>query len=183
MQGDRKVVAREIEPQPAAPRLNSQERRATFGRGRVHLHRHIDARAEAVDNRHETIGGKPSQISMTDAREIRRRCAGAPRRLAHTQTLTIECFDNLRGQERFESFDIGVFLAEIPEYVSAPAAHFKLFFHHNISANRFSLSWIRSISRCGVLIPRAALIHEIGRVLLATCSSWRENLTAICCQI
>lgn len=115
---------------------------------------HLDARSEPVDDRHEAIHGEPPEVRIADAREVRRRNAGAAVRGAHSQVFPVERLDDFGGQDSLELFSIGVLMPEVAEHIAASPHHFQLLaLHRNISFSLFKRSFIRSISRLGVLIP------------------------------
>ena len=64
---------------------------------------HLNARSEPVDDRHQPIDDEPSEVRITDAREIGRgnRCAAV--RATHAQALSVEDFDDLGPEDRLEA--------------------------------------------------------------------------------
>jgi len=114
----------------------------------------FDARAEAVDDPDQTIERETRKVSVTDAREVRRRNASESMRRSYRQAIAIESLDDLCREQRFELLHVGVVLAEVAIDISTAADDFERFvLHHNISFNRFTRAAIKSISCFGVLIP------------------------------
>ena len=73
---------------------------------------------------------------------------------AHAHIERIENTNDLGGQDGFQLQGFGVGEPKITEYVAASMHQFKIVVvHFKASFKRLSLSWIRSISTCGVLMP------------------------------
>jgi mRNA interferase HigB len=70
------------------------------------LHRDIHPRAKKVNDSHETVYREPAKICIPQAREISRSYTRQAMRLTYTQTISIERFDNFRGQDRLELADV-----------------------------------------------------------------------------
>ncbi len=94
--------------------------------GAVHPDFHLNARPEPVDDGHEAIDSESPEVCIANAREVGRRNAGAIVRGAHGQVILVESLDNLGSQDGLELFGIGVFVAQIAEYIAAPPHHFQL---------------------------------------------------------
>jgi hypothetical protein len=63
----------------------------------VHSNLYLDARPEPVDDRHEAIGSEPSEVCISDAREVGRSNPSAAVRSAHGQALPIKGLDDFGG--------------------------------------------------------------------------------------
>jgi hypothetical protein len=88
--------------------------------------------------RHKPIDGKPAEVRITDAREIRRRNAGAGMGCADGQVFPIQRLDDFGRQDRLELLHIRVLVSKIVENISASTLHFQYFgFHYNVSFNLF----------------------------------------------
>ncbi len=73
---------------------------------------------------------------------------------AHAHIERIQNTNDLGGQDGFQLQGFGVGEPKITEYVAASMHQFKIVVvHFKASFKRLSLSWIRSISTCGVLMP------------------------------
>jgi hypothetical protein len=115
---------------------------------------HIDARAEPVDDRDEAIHREPPQVRIPNPREVSRRDPRSAMRGAYSQVFPIECLYDFGGQNSLELFSVGVLMPQIAEHIAASPHHSQFFiFHRNISFNLFKRSFIKSISRKGVLTP------------------------------
>jgi hypothetical protein len=66
--------------------------------GAPHSDLDLDPRTEPVDDRHKTIDGKPPEVGVTDAREIRRGNSGAAVGGADGQEFPVERLDDFGGQ-------------------------------------------------------------------------------------
>jgi hypothetical protein len=71
---------------------------------------HLDARAETVNDRHETIHREPAKIRVANTREVGSRDARAAVRGADRQVFPIKRLDDFGGQDGLELFTISVLM-------------------------------------------------------------------------
>ena len=109
-----------------------------------HFYRHLDPRPKPVDNPHGPLNAHAPKIGITNAREVSRVNAGEALRLPDAETPSINGFDDLGGQNRFQLTHVSIGDVQIPVDISASPDKFKLFlFNRNISFSRFSRSFIK----------------------------------------
>src|SRR5258706_7020215 len=119
-----------------------------------HSDPHFHTRPEPVDDRHQAIDCEASEVGIANAREVGRRNPGAAVCCAHAQTVPVERLNDFSGQDGLELLGVCILMPEVAKNISAAPHYLQLFaLHRNISFNFFKRDLIRSISRCGVLVP------------------------------
>jgi len=90
----------------------------------------LDARAQAVDDRHEAIDREPPEVRIADAREVGRRNASTRLRGANSQLFPIERLDDFGREQGLELFGIGSVVPQIAEHIAASSHHLGFFSFH-----------------------------------------------------
>ena len=96
----------------------------------MHADFHFDARAEAVEDRHQAINGEATEIGVADAREVRRCNARSGVSRAHGQLVSVQRLDDFGGQDALELVDVRVLMAKVAEDVASSPHQFQRFALH-----------------------------------------------------
>lgn len=90
----------------------------------------FDARAKAVEDRHQAIHGEAREVRIANSGEVRRGDSGTFVGCADREAVAVEDLDNFSGEDCFELIDVGVWEFEIAEYVAASVSYGQLLILH-----------------------------------------------------
>jgi hypothetical protein len=117
------------------------------------IHPDPSALVEPVVNPHEAVDGEAIQVGFADAGDIGHGYVGQPGRLGCAHIALSEDADDPGGEIGLHELGIGLRKANVPERIVAASHKLEFVTHRSCSFKRLILSWIRSISGLGVLMP------------------------------
>src|ERR1035438_7551451 len=114
------------------------------GEDGAELYANFNARSEAVDDGKQPVQGEAAQVGIADAGEVGGGDSCLSVGCADAETLTVQHFDNLRGEDGLQLSHIRAGMAQVAEDVAAATHDFNLFALHLRNSfnlfNRFSIN-------------------------------------------